>query len=309
MSSDKQVSFDSNFAYDKFSIPSDGTSGPAADARPLQSEAHDEFKKILIKREKLIVTQGDFIGEAVTSFGKLDSLNPDGKLERDELVKAAASSDKKTAKLATILLNNTELIAADGQSITLKDLASLQTQKAGMAQERRLLSGISGLDLDRLYNAANTNKADDLTLVEVNARMQAGKMSTDERSKVSYILSNFEIIDKATGNDGALSEQDIRVFAAGRSARILDVHGLDNKFDTTSKKVWYESRTVRVPSAQTVTARAWPGDAATTNPPAIGEPVGAEGVLTTDGGPMLEGRIGIAAEGSAKAKPARVHHH
>jgi len=306
MSSDKQVSFDSNYAFEhdgeRFAFP----------VQSLQSEALDEYKKVLVKREKLIVTQGDFIGEAVAQFGKLDSLNADGKLDRDELVKAASSTDKKTAKVATILLNNTELIAADGKNITLKDLAGLQTQKAGMVQERKLVSELNGVGLDKTFNDANTNKADDLTIAELNARMQAGRMTADERSKVSYILSNFEIIDKATGNDSALSEQDIRVFASGRSARILDMQGLDDKFDAHSKKVWYESRTVRVPSALGVTSRAWPADSPNEKP-AIGEPVGADGIAMPDGGPTVGGAaaggvIGITREAAAKAKPVRPHH-
>ncbi|MBS1988915.1 MAG: hypothetical protein JSS83_00280 [Cyanobacteria bacterium SZAS LIN-3] len=301
MSSEKQVSYDSNFAFEQ------NAAGGAA-SRSLSSEAMDEFKKVLVKREKLIVSQGDFIGEAVQQFSNLDSINKDGKLDRDELVKAAASDDKKTAKLATILLNNTELIAADGKEITLKDLANLQTQKAGLLQERKIVTGISGASLDNTYNAANTNKADDLTVAELTARMQTKKLSPDERAKVGYILSNFEIIDKATGNDGALSEQDIRTYAAGRSARIIDVEGLDNKFDSQSRKVWYETKVVRIPSRPSAGGHAWASDAAEAG-------LGGAAAMS-DGSGMVQGAAGMAAEGGARAtgpstQPSRhrSHHH
>ncbi len=220
------------------------------ESEPLSSAVQDEVQKRLIKREKVIVTQGDFIGESLSQFGKLDIINADGKLDREELAQAATSKDKRLAKVATTLLNNRELIAEDGKDITIKDLAALQTQKATLMQERKVLTGLSGTKLDTAYNSANTDKKDDLTVNELNERMKKGGMKKDEQDKVSYILSNFSLIDQASGNDGALSAHDIRNFAAGRSAKIIDVAALDDTFDSKRTKTWYEQKTVRIKSTR-----------------------------------------------------------
>jgi len=260
------------------------------ESQPFSNSMQDEVQKRLVKREKVITTQGDFVSESLKQFGQLDIINADGKLDREELAQAAGGKDKKLAKVATTLLNNRELIAADGQNITVKDLAALQTQKATIIQERKVLNGLSGTKLDAAYNSANVDKKDDLTVSELNARMTKGGMKKEEQEKVSYILNNFELIDKASGNDGALSAQDIRSFAAGRSAKIVDVGSLDDTFDTRSTKTWYETKTIRVKSKTSGSGSGIGGDSS---------PEGG-----VQGGGAVGGAIGgTVREGGAKGKP------
>lgn len=221
------------------------TFGNTADPSALlMSESLDEYKVRMRRREKIVTTQGDFIAEASKRFDELD--DGDGKLTKEELAAGTQSKDKRTAKLSTILLNNRDVIAQDKESITVKDLATLNAQRGELLQERKTLTGLSSQKLDKTYNAANTNKEDDLTQSELDSRMKSGRLSKEEKDQVSYLLSNFEIIDNATDKDGALSTSDIREYSAGRMARTANLQALDDSFDTQTKKVWYEYEKVKV---------------------------------------------------------------
>ncbi len=255
----------------------------------LLSDALEEYKLLKVRREKLITTQGNFIDEATKRFDELDT-EKDGKLTKQELIDGTTSKDKQVAKVATVMLNNRELIAQDKENITTKDLADLNTQRAALGQERKVLGGLNNSKFDSTYNSANTNKNDDLTKSELDSSLKNGKLNSSQKDQVSYLLSNFEIIDSSTGKDGALSTQDVRTYSGDRLAKTANLQAWDDSLDSQRKKVWYE--TVKKPiSVETQIPQAGASAGAS-----IGGSVGAlEGVARGAEGPARsKGDIGRA---------------
>ncbi len=285
--------FDSNATFTNNSEP----------IAPLLAESLDEYKTRMRRREKVVTNQGDFIAEATKRFDELDT-ERDGKLTKEELATGTASNDKRMAKVANVLLNNREVIAQDKDNITMKDLASLNTQRSELLQERKTLKGLSSEKLDKTYNAANQDKMDDLTESELNSRLKNGKLSKEEKDQVSYLLSNFEIIDNE--KDGSLSTQDIREYAAGRLARTANLQAWDDSLDTQTKKVWYEKVRVRKSPEEVpqVPASGTAGPGSDTGRIGIGASAG--GGISGAAGGEVQG-AGAAAEGAGRPSqgPAR----